>query len=36
MSHEEIASHLAITPRMVRRLLSQGYAQLRDAIELER
>lgn len=29
MRHEEIAQHLAITPRMVRRYLTTGYAELR-------
>jgi RNA polymerase sigma-70 factor (ECF subfamily) len=29
MTHEEIARHLAITPRMVRRHLSTGYSELR-------
>lgn len=31
-SHEEIAQHLGITTRMVRRLLTAGYAQLRSQI----
>ena len=35
MSHEEIASHLGITQRMVRRMLTTGYAQLRARIELD-
>jgi RNA polymerase sigma factor (sigma-70 family) len=34
-SHEEIARHLSITPRMVRRLLTTGYAQLRRNIVLD-
>lgn len=29
LSHEQIAEHLGITPRMVRRMLTTGYAQLR-------
>jgi RNA polymerase sigma factor (sigma-70 family) len=32
MSHEEIARHLSITQRMVRRLLTTGYAQLRSNV----
>ena len=35
MSHDEIAKHLSITNRMVRRLLTAGYAQLRSAIVLD-
>lgn len=35
MSHEEIAEHLAITPRMVRRMLTTGYAQLRARITFD-
>lgn len=35
MSHEEIATHLDITPRMVRRMLTTGYAHLRERIELD-
>lgn len=35
MSHEEIARHLSITTRMVRRLLTKGYAQLREHIVLD-
>lgn len=35
MTHEEIANHLSITPRMVRRLLTTGYAELRARIELD-
>ena len=35
MSHEEIANHLGITQRMVRRMLTTGYAQLRACIELD-
>jgi RNA polymerase sigma factor (sigma-70 family) len=35
MSHEEIARHLGITTRMVRRLLTAGYAQLRRTIALD-
>jgi RNA polymerase sigma factor (sigma-70 family) len=34
MSHEEIARHLGITTRMVRRLLTTGYAHLRSTIDL--
>jgi DNA-directed RNA polymerase specialized sigma24 family protein len=32
LSHEQIAGHLGITPRMVRRMLTTGYAQLRANI----
>lgn len=32
MSHEEIAQHLGITTRMVRRLLTTAYTQLRTSI----
>jgi DNA-directed RNA polymerase specialized sigma24 family protein len=35
MSHDEIAAHLGITPRMVRRMLTTGYAQLREHIEFD-
>jgi RNA polymerase sigma factor (sigma-70 family) len=35
MSHEEIARHLGITPRMVRRLLTTGYAHLRSSVVLD-
>lgn len=35
MSHEEIAAHLGITTRMVRRYLTTGYAHLRERIELD-
>lgn len=35
MSHEEIANHLGVTQRMVRRMLTTGYAQLRARIELD-
>jgi RNA polymerase sigma-70 factor (ECF subfamily) len=35
MSHDEIARHLSITPRMVRRLLTTGYAHLRSSIDLD-
>jgi RNA polymerase sigma-70 factor (ECF subfamily) len=35
MSHEEIAGHLGITTRMVRRYLTTGYAHLRERIELD-
>jgi RNA polymerase sigma factor (sigma-70 family) len=34
MSHEEIATHLGITTRMVRRLLTTGYAHLRGTIDV--
>lgn len=34
MSHEEIARHLGITTRMVRRLLTTGYAHLRSTIDV--
>jgi len=34
MSHEEIAQHLGITTRMVRRLLTTAYTQLRASITL--
>jgi RNA polymerase sigma factor (sigma-70 family) len=34
MSHEEIANHLGITTRMVRRLLTTGYAHLRGTIDV--
>ena len=32
LSHEQIAEHLGITQRMVRRMLTTGYAQLRAHI----
>lgn len=32
MTHEEIARHLGVTTRMVRRFLSVGYIQLRRAL----
>lgn len=35
MSHEEIAEHLGITPRRVRRMLTTGYAQLRARITFD-
>jgi RNA polymerase sigma factor (sigma-70 family) len=35
MSHEEIARHLGITTRMVRRLLTTAYMQLRGSIDLD-
>jgi RNA polymerase sigma-70 factor (ECF subfamily) len=35
MSHEEIARHLDITPRMVRRMLTKGYEQLRTLLILD-
>lgn len=35
LSHEQIAEHLGITPRMVRRMLTTGYAQLRANIVFE-
>ena len=35
LSHDAIASHLGVTPRMVRRMLTTGYAQLRATIELD-
>lgn len=35
MSHDEIARHLSITNRMVRRLLTTGYAHLRTHIVLD-
>jgi DNA-binding CsgD family transcriptional regulator len=35
MSHEEIARHLGITTRMVRRLLTTAYIQLRGSIRLD-
>jgi RNA polymerase sigma factor (sigma-70 family) len=35
MSHDEIARHLGITNRMVRRLLTAGYTQLRHSITLD-
>ena len=35
MTHEEIARHLAITSRMVRRYLTTGYAQLRQRLFAE-
>lgn len=34
MSHEQIAGHLGITTRMVRRLLTTAYMQLRGSIDL--
>lgn len=35
LSHEEIAGHLGITTRMVRRMLTTGYAQLRTQVVLD-
>ena len=35
MSHEEISRHLGITTRMVRRLLTNAYVQLRTSIDLD-
>jgi RNA polymerase sigma-70 factor (ECF subfamily) len=35
LSHEEIAEHLGITTRMVRRMLTTGYAQLRTQVVLD-
>jgi RNA polymerase sigma-70 factor (ECF subfamily) len=35
MTHEEIARHLGITTRMVRRLLTTAYAQLRGSMDLD-
>ena len=35
MSHDEIATHLAISPRMVRRFLGQGYLQLRESVSMD-
>jgi RNA polymerase sigma factor (sigma-70 family) len=35
LSHEEIAEHLGITTRMVRRMLTTGYAQLRTYVVLD-
>jgi RNA polymerase sigma-70 factor (ECF subfamily) len=35
MTHEEIARHLGISTRMVRRLLTTAYTQLRDSIALD-
>jgi RNA polymerase sigma-70 factor (ECF subfamily) len=35
MSHEEIARHLGITTRMVRRLLTTAYIQLRGSVVLD-
>jgi RNA polymerase sigma factor (sigma-70 family) len=35
MSHEEIAEQLGITARMVRRMLTTGYAQLRARIAFD-
>lgn len=35
MSHEEVARHLGITTRMVRRLLTTAYTQLRGSIDLD-
>lgn len=35
MSHGEIAEHLGITTRMVRRMLTTGYAQLRARITFD-
>lgn len=35
MSHEEIARHLGITTRMVRRLLTTAYMQMRGCLALE-
>lgn len=32
LSHDEIAAHLDISPRMVRRFLGQGYLQLRESV----
>jgi RNA polymerase sigma-70 factor (ECF subfamily) len=35
MSHQEIAHQLGITPRMVRRLLTVGYAEMRRRLSAE-
>lgn len=35
LSHEEIAGHLGITTRMVRRMLTTGYVQLRTHVVLD-
>lgn len=35
LSHEQIAEHLGVTQRMVRRMLTTGYAQLRAQIVLD-
>lgn len=35
MTHQEIARHLDITPRMVRRFLTAGYSQLRQRLIAE-
>lgn len=35
LSHGEIAGHLGITTRMVRRMLTTGYAQLRTHVVLD-
>ncbi len=34
-THEEIAQHLGVSPRMVRRYLTEGYASLRDRLVKE-
>lgn len=36
MTHEEIARHLGVTTRMVRRFLTAGYIQLRQALSTDR
>lgn len=36
LSHDEIAQHLGITTRMVRRLLGQGYLHLRETVLIDR
>ncbi|HEU4652636.1 MAG TPA: sigma-70 family RNA polymerase sigma factor [Steroidobacteraceae bacterium] len=36
LSHDEIAQHLSITPRMVRRMLTKGYEHLRTRLVLDR
>jgi DNA-directed RNA polymerase specialized sigma24 family protein len=35
MTHEDIARHLGITTRMVRRYLTAGYAELRRQLVAE-
>ena len=35
LSHDEIAAHLDISPRMVRRFLGQGYLQLRENVSTD-
>jgi len=35
LSHDEIAMHLGISPRMVRRFLGQGYLQLRESVSMD-